>query len=255
MASKEDLLYQIFGSSLHQFLADVPAAVQQVAEPRERIRVLIRVHVATLLRYQKRNMTMLTELRALSAKHRSEVVELRERYAGFVRSTLEDAQANGGIRSDIPAAYLTLGLLNMLNWAARWYRENRDPSPDQVAELFFKLYSDGAASASEHKSLRMPDWKALREGARPFKKQSKLPDTTVQRLLDAAVALFSRQGYAATSTREVAALLGMQKASLYYHIESKEDLLYFICNSLSRSAAMWKQPWVKSKIRWNGPAP
>jgi AcrR family transcriptional regulator len=53
----------------------------------------------------------------------------------------------------------------------------------------------------------------------------------VERLLDAAVALFSRQGYAATSTREVAALLGMQKASLYYHIESKEDLLYFICKS------------------------
>jgi len=234
MASKEDLLYQIFGSSLHQFLTDVPRAVQQVADPRERIRVLIRVHVATLLRYQKRNMTMLTELRALSARHRAEVVALRERYAAFVRSTLEDAQANGGIRRDIPAAYLTLGLLNMLNWAARWYRENRDPSPDQVAELFFKLYSDGAASPRAHKSLRMPDWTAAVPGkaaaSRP-KRQSKPADSTVQRLLEAAVALFSRQGYAATSTREVAALLGMQKASLYYHIESKEDLLYFICNS------------------------
>jgi len=234
MASKEDLLYQIFGSSLHQFLTDVPAAVQQVPDPRERIRVLIGVHLATLLRYQKRNMTMLTELRALSARHRAEVVELRERYAAFVRSTLEDAQANGGIRSDIPAAYLSLALLNMLNWAARWYRENRDPSPDQVAELFFKLYSYGAASARAHKSLRMPDWKAPVSGksaaSRP-KRQSKAADSTVQRLLDAAVALFSRQGYAATSTREVAALLGMQKASLYYHIESKEDLLYFICKS------------------------
>ena len=234
MASKEDLLYQIFGSSLHQFLADVPAAVQQVSDPRERIRVLIRVHVVTLLRYQKRNMTMLTELRALSAKHRSEVVTLRERYAAFVRSTLEDAQANRGIRNDIPAAYLSLGLLNMLNWAARWYRENRDPSPDQVAELFFKLYVDGAASARAHKSLGIPDWKAPVSGkgaaSRP-KRQSKPADSTVQRLLDAAVALFSRQGYAATSTREVAALLGMQKASLYYHIESKEDLLYFICKS------------------------
>jgi TetR/AcrR family transcriptional regulator, cholesterol catabolism regulator len=234
MASKEDLLYQIFGSSLRQFLADVPAAVQQVSDPRERIRVLIRVHVVTLLRYQKRNMTMLTELRALSAKHRSEVVTLRERYAAFVRSTLEDAQANGGIRNEIPAAYLSLALLNMLNWAARWYRGNRDPSPDQVAELFFKLYLDGAASARTHKSLNMPDWKAPLSGkgaaSRP-KRQSKPAHTTVQRLLDAAVALFSRQGYAATSTREVAALLGMQKASLYYHIESKEDLLYFICKS------------------------
>jgi len=235
MASKEDLLYQIFGSSLQQFLADVPAAVQQVSDPRERIRVLIRVHVGTLLRYQKRNMTMLTELRALSAKHRSEVVALRERYAAFMRSTLEDAQANGGIRNDIPVAYLSLALLNMLNWAARWYRENRDPSPDQVAELFFKLYLDGAASASAraHKSLRVPDWKApvSGKGAASRPKRQPKPDSTVQRLLEAAVALFSRQGYAATSTREVAALLGMQKASLYYHIESKEDLLYFICKS------------------------
>jgi len=208
--------------------------VQQVADSRERIRALIRVHVATLLRYQKRNMTMLTELRALSARHRAEVVALRERYAAFVRSTLEDAQANGGIRSDIPAAYLSLSLLNMLNWAARWYRDKRDPSPDQVAELFFKLYSDGAAKARAHKSLRLPDWKApvsaKGTASRP-KRQSKPADSTVHRLLDAAVALFSRQGYAATSTREVAALLGMQKASLYYHIESKEDLLYFICKS------------------------
>jgi TetR/AcrR family transcriptional regulator, cholesterol catabolism regulator len=236
MASKEDLLYQIFGSSLQQFLTDVPVAVQQASDSRERIRVLIRVHIFTLLRYQKRNMTMLTELRALSPRHRAEVVALRERYAAFVRSTIEDAQANGTIRSDVPAAYLSLGLLNMLNWAARWYRENRDPSPDQVAALFFKLYLEGAVaqqvSSRAHYSLRVPDWKAPAKiaASRP-KRQPKPADSTVQRLLDAAVALFSRQGYAATSTREVAALLGMQKASLYYHIESKEDLLYFICKS------------------------
>jgi len=136
MASKEDLLYQIFESSLQQFLTDVPVAVQRASDPRERIRVLIRVHIVTLLRYQKRNMTMLTELRALSSKHRSEVVTLRERYAAFVRSTLEDAQANGGIRSDIPAAYLSLALLNMLNWTARWYRPDGAQPPAAVATAF-----------------------------------------------------------------------------------------------------------------------
>jgi AcrR family transcriptional regulator len=230
MASKEDLLYQIFGSSLHQFLADVPAAVEPVPDPRDRIRVLVRVHMITLLRYQKRNMTMLTELRALSPRHRAEVVALRERYAAFVRSTLEAAQAAGAVRSDIPAAYLSLALLNMLNWAARWYRENRDPSPDQVSELFFKLYFEGAVAPGV--SLRLPQLKTPARTAAPRAKKSPKPaDSTVQRLLDAAVALFSSQGYAATSTREVAALLGMQKASLYYHIESKEDLLYFICKS------------------------
>jgi TetR/AcrR family transcriptional regulator, cholesterol catabolism regulator len=226
MSSKEGLLYQIFVSSLQQFLADVPAAVQAAAPP-DRIHTLVHAHVLTLLKYQKRNMTMLTELRSLSPKHRDEVVALRERYAHFVRSTLEEAQAAGEIRSDIPAAYLSLALFNMLNWAARWYRETRDPSPEQVAELFFKLYLHGAASSRTHLALSVV--KATIPRARRQSKPTE--NSTVDRLLDAAVALFSRKGYATASTREVAALLGMQKASLYYHIQSKEDLLYFICKS------------------------
>jgi TetR/AcrR family transcriptional regulator, cholesterol catabolism regulator len=226
VSSKEDLLYQIFVSSLQQFLADVPATVQAAAAT-DRIHILIRAHVLTLLKYQKRNMTMLTELRSLSSRHRDEVVALRERYADFVRSTIEEAQAAGEIRTDIPAEYLCLALFNMLNWAARWFREDRDPPPDQVAELFFKLYLQGAASSRAHSAL--PAVKAALPRAR---RQSKAAEhSTVERLLDAAVALFSRKGYSAASTREVASLLGMQKASLYYHIQSKEDLLYFICKS------------------------
>ncbi len=49
---------------------------------------------------------------------------------------------------------------------------------------------------------------------------------TAGRLLLSAARLFWQKGYAAASTREVAAQLGIQRASLYYHIKSKEDLLY-----------------------------
>lgn len=40
-----------------------------------------------------------------------------------------------------------------------------------------------------------------------------------------AAALFARRGYRATSLDEVAAALGMKKASLYHYIDSKEALL------------------------------
>jgi TetR/AcrR family transcriptional regulator, cholesterol catabolism regulator len=56
-----------------------------------------------------------------------------------------------------------------------------------------------------------------------------LPDSTASRLLGAAAALFRQKGYANASTRELAALLGIQKATLYYHITKKEDLLYALC--------------------------
>ncbi|HUR78785.1 MAG TPA: TetR/AcrR family transcriptional regulator [Acidimicrobiales bacterium] len=44
-------------------------------------------------------------------------------------------------------------------------------------------------------------------------------------ILDAAMELFSRKGYAATSMRDIADAVGLQAGSLYAHIRSKEDLL------------------------------
>lgn len=52
---------------------------------------------------------------------------------------------------------------------------------------------------------------------------------TFERLRIAAAELFWNKGYVATTTRELAASLGVQKASIYYHIRSKEDLLYSLC--------------------------
>src|SRR5258708_18681641 len=52
---------------------------------------------------------------------------------------------------------------------------------------------------------------------------------TKERVLAVAARLFRVKGYRMTTTREIAAELGIQKASLYYHITSKEDVLYRIC--------------------------
>jgi AcrR family transcriptional regulator len=49
--------------------------------------------------------------------------------------------------------------------------------------------------------------------------------TTRERILDVALELFVRKGYAETSLREIATELGFSKAALYYHFESKQDIL------------------------------
>ncbi len=51
-------------------------------------------------------------------------------------------------------------------------------------------------------------------------------DSTFVRLLNVAAGMFRRYGYGGTSTRALAEALGMQKASLYYHMPTKEKLLY-----------------------------
>jgi len=46
-----------------------------------------------------------------------------------------------------------------------------------------------------------------------------------QAVLDAAGALFTDAGYAATTTRAIAERAGLRQASLYYHFPAKEDIL------------------------------
>lgn len=50
-------------------------------------------------------------------------------------------------------------------------------------------------------------------------------DQTRQRVLDAAAWLFRRRGYAAVTLRDIAARAKLQAGSLYYHFDTKEDLV------------------------------
>jgi len=52
-----------------------------------------------------------------------------------------------------------------------------------------------------------------------------------QELTQTAARLFAEKGYAGTSLGDLAKALGMQKASLYHHIDSKEDLLWDVASA------------------------
>lgn len=49
-----------------------------------------------------------------------------------------------------------------------------------------------------------------------------------QRLLAAAASLFAERGYEGTSVQEVVQRAGVTKGAMYYHFESKDDLLFEI---------------------------
>jgi TetR/AcrR family transcriptional regulator, cholesterol catabolism regulator len=53
--------------------------------------------------------------------------------------------------------------------------------------------------------------------------------TTADRVWTVAAELFYENGYDATTTRELADRLGITRASLYYHVTKKEDLLHGVC--------------------------
>ena len=49
-----------------------------------------------------------------------------------------------------------------------------------------------------------------------------------QEIIAAAAQVFKAKGYHAATTRDIAAAVGIQQATLYYYISSKEELLYLV---------------------------
>ncbi len=151
--SKEDLLYEICVASLEHIQLAVQTAVDAVDDPLERVRTLIRAHVMAMLLDQDKHSTMLTELRALSTQRRVEIVKLRDGYEDLVRDVLAQAQAAGALRPDLPAKYLSLSLLNLLNWAIFWFERDGELSSENVADVLTTIYLNGATGTTSSASI------------------------------------------------------------------------------------------------------
>ena len=68
-----------------------------------------------------------------------------------------------------------------------------------------------------------------------------------QALLSAAAQLFRRKGFAATTTRDIAAAAGMQSGSPFYHFKSKDALLFAVMQE-GMQAAMNRQTMAMQKV-------
>ncbi|MDZ7938347.1 MAG: TetR/AcrR family transcriptional regulator [Rhodoferax sp.] len=73
------------------------------------------------------------------------------------------------------------------------------------------------------------DIEVKRPRGRPRKTEDERDDGNRRHeLLKAAAQLFRRKGFAATTTRDIAAAAGMQSGSPFYHFKSKDALLYAV---------------------------
>ena len=59
-----------------------------------------------------------------------------------------------------------------------------------------------------------------------------MANDTKERILEAALEVFSKKGYAGTNIRELSALLGLVKSGVYKHYESKEAIWNALLNEM-----------------------
>ena len=70
--------------------------------------------------------------------------------------------------------------------------------------------------------------------------RNKYPEQTVEKILDAAAALFAEKGYQSTTLQDIIDATGLSKGAVYHHFRSKEETAWGMrCGS--RCAASGKQ--------------
>jgi AcrR family transcriptional regulator len=81
-------------------------------------------------------------------------------------------------------------------------------------------------------------------------------DNRRAQLLDAAARLFRERGYHATSMRDIAKTVGMLSGSIYYHFDSKEEMLVAVyeegarrfSEAVDNAIAGSTEPWVRLQL-------
>jgi AcrR family transcriptional regulator len=230
MKNKEDLLYGICYSSFLQVVENTEAAAASAGDPLAAIRDLTRSHLMTMLEFQREFSVALIECRALGPDYRAEIEALWSRHSMMIYEILDQAKGGGMIRQDVSNKYIYAPLICTLNWASLWFRQGKGLSVGELYDLYAKVFFDGAADPEFKRNIRSQHaCRNLEFLVSPIASSAQFAvNETYAKMLDTACALFARKGYFATSIREIASAMGIQKASLYYYISSKEDLIYQI---------------------------
>ena len=217
VSSKPELLSLIHEQFLDAAEAQFPG---EDGTPTDRLVGFTRAYLTVILKRQQAVRVFFEEEYHLSSESRARVVSRRDAFERKVRGLLAAGRRTGEFR-DFDVQTAGAGIFGALAGAYRWYKPSGAMSKTRVVNAITELVLHGinrAAASSDDASPVEPVPPAGAIGS----------DTVPQDILDAAVELFATWGYSETSTQDIADAAGVTKSALFYHIGSKEDLLYEI---------------------------
>jgi TetR/AcrR family transcriptional regulator, cholesterol catabolism regulator len=75
-----------------------------------------------------------------------DISDSRHLFEDIVVGLLQDGQAEGSIRPDLPPQLTALALFGMVNWTHQWWRPKGKHGATEVAEVFATVFLKGAAA-------------------------------------------------------------------------------------------------------------
>ena len=123
--SKEELLYTLMSFSMERLEQDVIAPAMKIEEPTRRLVAIVRLHLQLVMLVTTPVGNPLTiileEPVGLGAERASEIKARKVAYTNFVRETLDEIKAAGGL-VDVDTRIATFFIIGTILRVARWHR-------------------------------------------------------------------------------------------------------------------------------------
>ncbi len=143
--SKDEILFDLMDHAMDITQERVINPVRDIADPEERLRMLIRLHIEVVLSVRDREITvMLHENHPLPPSLRRRINTRKKDYVHFVESLiaeLQRARQSKGIVSPRAAAFALLG---MINWIYQWYRPEGTLQEEDLVRQYTEIFFAGA---------------------------------------------------------------------------------------------------------------
>jgi AcrR family transcriptional regulator len=145
--SKDEILFELMNHALNVTQERVVDRVRAIADPEERLRTLIRLHVDVILSVRDREITVLLhENHPLPPSLRKQINARKKEYVRFVEKLVSDVQQMRPSRRNVGPRAATFALLGMINWIYQWYKPEGALNSQQIAAQFTEMFFSGALS-------------------------------------------------------------------------------------------------------------
>jgi AcrR family transcriptional regulator len=153
--SKDEILFEIMNHAMDITQERVLNPVRGIADPEERLRALIRLHIEVVLSPRDREITvMLHENHPLPPALRKRINARKKDYVHFLenlmaevqREVQKEAQKEGRMRQvggKVSPRAAAFALLGMINWIYQWYKPEGDLQTHNLIPQFTELIFGG----------------------------------------------------------------------------------------------------------------
>ncbi|MGO9087039.1 MAG: TetR/AcrR family transcriptional regulator [Candidatus Sulfotelmatobacter sp.] len=142
--SKDEILFEIMNHAMEITEDRVLAPVRGIADPEQRLRALIRLHIEVVLSPVDREITvMLHENHPLQPVLRKRINLLKKEYVHFVENLIAEVQRARQAKGAVSPRAAAFALLGMINWIYQWYKPEGELQTHNLVPQFTSLIFAG----------------------------------------------------------------------------------------------------------------